>query len=166
MSATEQTQSSATQVNTDSPAPVAESSVKALIESLVNTVSTQAQQMRELQKTLKKLSVEIEKESKKVHRVKPKRTVNQKPVQVSPAMATFLQGQKVDAAENGGYTRRAMMKSVSAYIKQHKLQSETNKKEWHPDASLAKLFSLDKKQLYSFMNINGLLSKVVVKPTA
>jgi chromatin remodeling complex protein RSC6 len=162
MSTTPEQSAQPTQVNPESEAAPAATSVQSLLASLVNVAATQAQQTRELHKSLKRLAIEIEKEQKKVHRVKPKRTVVQKPVNVQPAMATFLQGQKVDAV-NGGYTRQVMMKAVSAYIKNQKLQSEENKKQWKPDTSLAKLFNLDKKQLYSFMNINGLLSKVIVK---
>ena len=77
-------------------------------------------------------------------------------------MVKFLKGQKVED-QDGGYTRQTMMKAVSAYIKQEKLQLNENKKNWKPDTALLKLFSLDKKQTYTFMNINGLLSRVVQK---
>jgi chromatin remodeling complex protein RSC6 len=77
-------------------------------------------------------------------------------------MATFLTSQNVQAVD-GGYTRQTMMKAVSGYIHTHKLQLEENKKEWKPDATLVKLFTLDKTKVYTFMNINGLLSRVVVK---
>jgi chromatin remodeling complex protein RSC6 len=152
--------------NTESQASNTESqvstgTVQAMLQTLVEAAANQAQQTRELHKNLKRLAVEIEKEQKKVQKSKPKRVVTQKPVQVQAAMSTFLQGQKVDSIE-GRYTRQSMMKAVSTYIKNQKLQTEEDKKKWKPDAALAKLFNLDKKLLYSFMNINGLLSKVIV----
>ena len=154
------TESNATnpEVHTEASA----SSVQTMLQTLVEAAANQAQQTRELHKNLKRLAVEIEKEQKKVQKSKPKRVVTQKPVSVQPAMSTFLQGQKIEASQDGRYTRQSMMKAVSAYIKNQKLQTEEDKKKWKPDAALAKLFSLDKKLLYSFMNINGLLSKVIV----
>ena len=122
---------------------------------------TQATQTREMHRNLKRLVVEVERENKKLARnKKPKRTVKQKPVQVTAPMAKWLSSSKVEA-EEGGYTRQNMMKAVSAYIKTADLQIKENRKSWKPDATLIKLFNLDKKQTYTFMNINGLLSRVV-----
>ena len=38
-----------------------------------------------------------------------------------------------------------------------------NKKNWKPDDTLTKLFSLDASKTYTFMNINGLLTRVIDK---
>ena len=114
---------------------------------------------------LKKLEKEVVKEQKRLSKVqKPKRKVVQKPVQVNDAMSKFLIGRKVDAHVDTGYTRQVMMRAVSAYIKDKGIQLEENKKQWKPDKTLINLFSLDKKTLYTFMNINGLISRVVIKP--
>lgn len=140
-----------------------QSNVQTLLASLVEMSGQQAQQTREMHRNLKRLVTEVEREQKKLAKSsKPKRTVKQKPVAVSAAMVKFLKGQKVED-QDGGYTRQTMMKAVSAYIKQEKLQLNENKKNWKPDTALLKLFSLDKKQTYTFMNINGLLSRVVQK---
>ena len=48
------------------------------------------------------------------------------------------------------------MKAVSQYIKDKKLQLEDNRKSWKADKTLVKLFGLDVKKEYTFMNINGL----------
>ena len=55
------------------------------------------------------------------------------------------------------------MKAVSAYIKDKELQIAENRKSWKPDKTLVKLFGLDVKETYTFMNINGLLSRIVEK---
>ena len=55
------------------------------------------------------------------------------------------------------------MKAVSAYIKSKELQIAENRKSWKADKELVKLFGLDAKETYTFMNINGLLSRVVEK---
>ena len=148
-------------VNQDTSSNSNSSSVQQLLHSLVEMSGTQAAQTREMHRNLKRLVVEVERENKKLARNnKPKRTVKQKPVQVTAPMAKWLSSSKVET-EDGGYTRQNMMKAVSAYIKSADLQIKENRKSWKPDATLVKLFNLDKKQTYTFMNINGLLSRVV-----
>ena len=158
MSTTQQqsTESTSTEVQT--------STVSSTLASLVSLVDSQAKSFRDMSRQLKRLEKEVIREQKRLSKVnKPKRKVVQKPVNVSAAMTKFLNGRKVSAHEQGGYTRQVMMKAVSAYIKDKGLQLEENKKQWKPDSTLVKLFSLDKKTLYTFMNINGLISRVVVK---
>ena len=77
-------------------------------------------------------------------------------------MTKFLTNQKIEAVD-GGYTRQVMMKAISSYIQANKLQLEDNQRQWRPDATLCKLLSLDKAQTYSFMNVNGQVSRCVVK---
>ena len=139
------------------------SSVHQILQSLVEMAGNQASATREMHRSLKRLVVEVEREKKKLERnSKPKRTVKQKPVSVTAPMSKWLSSVKVDAVD-GGFTRQAMMKAVSSYIKTADLQLKENRKSWKPDATLVKLFNLDKKQTYTFMNINGLLSRVVAK---
>lgn len=164
-SSTEVTATVAATTTTEQATQNEATTVAQLLQHLISVAATQAQQTKELHRSLRLLSVSIEKEQRKVRSTKPKRTVTQKPVDVSPAMTKFLQGQSAES-DNGRYTRQTMMRAVSSYIKTHKLQLEADKKRWKPDATLASLFSLDKKQEYTFMNVNGLLSRVVVAPKA
>ena len=136
------------------------SSVHQMLESLVELAATQSQNVRDMHRNLKRLVAEVDKEQKKLQKTKPRRAVIQKPVAVIPAMTAFLVAQNAELFE-GGYTRQTMMRAVSGYIKTAKLQLEDNKKHWKPDATMISLFKLDSKQVFSFMNINGLLSKVV-----
>jgi chromatin remodeling complex protein RSC6 len=140
-------------------------SLNTLMLELTEVANTLFQQSRDLQRNLKRLAAELEKEQKRSqrsHKSGVKRTIVHKPVKVNAAMSSFLSGQGVQATD-GGYTRQTMMKAISSYIKSKKLQLEENKKEWKADATLVKLFGLEKNQVHTFMRINGLLSRVVVQ---
>ncbi len=140
-----------------------ESTVQQMLTALVDMAAQQAQQTREMHRNLKKLATEVDKEQKRLAKSsKPRRTVKQKPVGVTKEMEKFLTSHGVDKNE-AGYTRQVMMKAVSAYIKDKQLQLQDNRKSWKADKTLAKLFDLDPKSHYTFMNINGLLSRVVPK---
>jgi hypothetical protein len=148
---------------TTTTVPETESTVKQMLDALLEISAKQAQQTREMHRNIKKLSQEVEREHRRLQRSsKPRRTVRQRPVQVNAAMKKFLEKQGVEA-DQGGYTRQAMMKAVSAYIKAKELQIAENRKSWKADKTLVGLFSLDAKETYTFMNINGLLSRVVNK---
>lgn len=135
--------------------------VQQMLSALVEMASQQAQQTREMHRNLKKLVLEVDREHKRLQKTsRPRRTVTQKPVQVAPAMKKFLKSNDVKESD-GGFTRQVMMKAVSAYIKKEDLQLESNRKSWKADSTLVSLFGLDAKETYTFMNINGLLSRVV-----
>ena len=148
------------------PVESSEGGVTQTLSSLVSHVEHQIKANRELHRELKKLEREIIKDRKRLTKpVKPKRTVVQKPIKVNSKMQKFLEGQNAVSPNNDGcFTRQVMMKMVSLYIKDKNLQNQENKKQWTPDSVLCKLFDLDKKQLYTFMNINGIISRVIEKP--
>ena len=147
----------------ESESTTTESTVQQMLTALVDMAAQQAQQTREMHRNLKKLATEVDKEQKKLAKInKPRRTVRQRPVAVTSEMVTFLTKQGLEK-EQKGYTRQVMMKAVSQYIKDKKLQLEDNRKSWKADKTLVKLFGLDAKKQYTFMNINGLLSRVVPK---
>ena len=151
-------QQTETQVNETSNST---SNVHTILASLVELSGNQAQASREMHRNLKRLVTEVEREQKKLQKTsRPKRTVKQKPVSVTAAMSKWLASQELQP-QDGGFTRQSMMRAVSAYIKKADLQVAENRKAWKPDTTLIKLFALDKKQTYTFMNINGLLSRVV-----
>ena len=152
-----------TQVQTQESESTNESTVQQMLTALVDMAAQQAQQTREMHRNLKKLATEVDREQRRLAKSsKPRRTVKQKPVAVTSEMSSFLTKNGVETSSNG-YTRQVMMKAVSQYIKDKKLQLEDNRKSWKADKTLAKLFDLDPKSHYTFMNINGLLSRVVPK---
>ena len=140
------------------------SSVTETLSELLATVEQQQRSMRDLHRQLKRLEKEVIREHKRLSKVnKPKRKIVQKPVKVSKSMKKFMNKMKEPEHADGGWTRQVMMKAVAAYVKNKDLQIADNRKNWKPDSTLTKLFHLESGQLYSFMNINGLISRVVEK---
>ncbi len=154
MSATKSTTTSVDSTST-------QTEVQQLYDLISSELSASAAAYKTLGVTFKKLKKEMEKEQKKLAKQRPKRVVKQKPQQVTKAMRTFMTKQ-AGGADSDAYTRQVMMKAVSAYIKAKNLQNPENKKQWKKDATLTKLFGLQK-DWYTFMQINGLLTRVVVK---
>ena len=149
------------QMNTSENQSTSTSTLSTQLQALQEQVDSQISVFREMSRALKKLDKEVAREQKRASKpVKAKRQVKQTPVAVNAAMTKFLEGQSV-ASEDGKWTRQVMMRAISAYIKTKDLQLEDDKKKWKPDATLTKLFSLEKGSLYTFMNINGLISRVV-----
>jgi hypothetical protein len=102
-------------------------------------------------------------------RKKTKRVIKQNPQTVNKQMQKFMKDNK-DILSTGTiapsteYVRRDMMRVVSAYVKVKNLQIETNRKEWIPDKTLKKLFVIKESNAkFSFMNVNGLITRVIVK---
>ena len=137
-----------------------------LIEQLIKTSTELATQHKLVVRTLTTLQRQWEREQKRASRSTVKRTVVQKPVQVNKAMRDFMTKHAGAAAGTEGFTRREMMKALSEYIKSNKLADAADKKKWAPDATLTKLLTLEKGKTFSYMNLNGLITRVVVKPTA
>lgn len=143
------------------------STVSATLAEVSALVDQQSKTFKDLQRQLKKLEKEVIREHKRHSRIaKPKRKVVQRPIAVTKSMQKFLKKLEVEQHADGGWTRQVMMKAVSTYIKLKKLQLAENRKQWKPDTTLIKLFSLDNKQLYTFMNINGLISRIKVEAKA
>jgi len=138
------------------------SEVKLLLQSLLDDSAKLQSMYKSWNTTLKSLEKEMDREQKKIVKSRPKRQVNQKPQNVSSAMCSFMKKHAKDVEASDCFTRQVMMRAVSAYIKEHKLQNAENKKQWGGDKTLKSLFKLDK-PFYTFMEINGLISRVVVK---
>jgi hypothetical protein len=141
-----------------------ESCVSSTLSEVSALVEQQAKSFKELQRHLKKLEKEVIREHKRHSRIsRPKRTVVQRPVTVKKSMQKFLKKLDVEPHADGGWTRQVMMKAVSTYIKNKDLQLAENRKQWKADHTLVKLFGLDTSKLYTFMNINGLITRVKVE---
>ena len=154
-----------TQMNTSeqSTSQSGATTLSATLAALGEQVDLQMRSFRDMSKALKRLEKEVAREHKRLSKTpKVKRTVKQTPTAVNAAMSKFLTTQGVEGVD-GKWTRQSMMKGISTYIKEKDLQLAEDKKKWKPDATLTKLFSLEKGSLYTFMNINGLISRVVVK---
>jgi len=160
--------------NETSSVPVPEEpTVKSIIESLRKQSLQFQADIKLWNKNLLVLSKEMERETKKASKSRVKRKVNQKPQKVTDKMQKFMKKHPptlddgVELEHNGMYTRQVMMKAVSGYIKSADIQNPENKKQWgeaHNGAKkvLTPIFGL-KEDWYTFMQINGLLSRVVIK---
>jgi chromatin remodeling complex protein RSC6 len=137
------------------------SDIQVLLDEVVSESSNLQSQYKLWHTNVKKLVKEMKREQKKLSKMKPKRIVKQKPQEVSKSMQKFMYKQ-CNADKSDSYTRQHMMKEVSSYIKKQDLQNSANRKQWKPDSCLKKLFDLNN-DYYTFMQINGLISRVVIK---
>lgn len=154
-----------TTANKDEDENSNESEVKVLLQSLLDDSAQLHNMYKSWNNTLRRLAKEMDREQKKLVKTKPKRHVKQKPQEVTKEMQKFMKqhsGELGEGIQHGtSYTRQVMMKAVSRYIKEKNLQNPENKKQWKSDNALKPLFTLEK-DWYTFMQINGLLSRVVV----
>lgn len=139
-------------------------SSQALLTTAVAMHEALSKQLKELGRTIAQLRTQIAREQRQRARATrtkaPRKAVNAKPVQVTPAMMTFLSSNGF-ATDN--VTRKSLMSNVCSYIKSKNLQVAGNMRQWKPDAALATLFSESKDNALTFMSVNGLLSRVIVK---
>jgi chromatin remodeling complex protein RSC6 len=84
----------------------------------------------------------------------------EKPIQVTPDMITFLIKNEFPT---DNITRSSLCSYICSYIKSKNLQLQENKRQWKLDNELTTLFSESKDKTFSFMNIKGLVSRVIVK---
>ena len=160
------TQTNNTLESSEVPLPQDSGAATVSLSTIAAQVDEQVVMWRMISKNLKKAEKEIAREQKRLRCVpKAKRVVVQKPIKVNSSMHEFLKSQNVvqESGAEDEYTRQVMMKAVSSYIKSTSLQMKENMKKWKPDSTLVKLFGLKKNEEYTFMNINGLISRVVLK---
>lgn len=120
---------------------------------------------------VKKVVALVSKERKylRKHRKKTKRVIKQNPQKVNKQMQKFMKDNRniLSTGEipvSSEYVRRDMMRVVSAYVKVNNLQIESNRKKWIPDKTIKKLFAVTEKNAeFSFMNVNGLITRVILK---
>jgi len=174
--------SSLSESNSVNTVPVSTStpvvSETANLDSLLAQLITEGESLRNESRThlsnIKKVLVLVNKERKTLRRKgsRVKRTIVQKPQTVNKTMQKFMKDNKdilsteteqkpVEVSTE--YIRRDMMRVVSAYIKQKDLQIASDRKKWLPDKTLKTLFKIkDSKAQFSFMNVNGLITRVIV----
>ena len=146
-----------TQTSTLAPGQAVQDAFQALLSAHGEILQGQ----KDLHRSLTALSRQVTREYSRLSRQRTKRVVVQTPVSVTKQMVKFMNSQGVEGTT---FTRRLMMKTVSAYVKANDLQLADNRKCWTADAKLAKVFKkhpVVKGETYSFLNINGFLSSVV-----
>ena len=145
------------------------------LDAILETLVQEGEELRNASRlhlaNVKKVVSLVSKERKylRKHRKKTKRVIVQNPQKVNKLMQKFMKDNRniLSTGEipvSSEYVRRDMMRVVSAYIKVNNLQIETNRKKWIPDKTIKKLFSITEKNAeFSFMNVNGLITRVILK---
>ena len=174
--------SSLSESNSVNTAPVSSTtpvvSETANLDSLLAQLIQEGESLRNESRThlsnIKKVLVLVNKERKTLRkgRNRVKRTIVQKAQPVNKTMQKFMKDNKTilstetedkTVAVSTEYVRRDMMRVVSAYIKKKDLQIASDRKKWLPDKTLKTLFKItDSKAEFSFMNVNGLITRVIV----
>ena len=154
-------------------APVNEKTVVESVtaDDILQSISDNTKKMEDLVKENKKLQVELVKALKKEKKAlsksgkSQKKEIKQVPQKVTSEMQKFIEKHFTDEANKEGmYTRQHLMRLLSSYIKKQNIQNPENKKQWSgKEKTLKKLFKLDQ-EWYTFMQVNGILSSVIVKP--
>tara|TARA_B100000787_G_C16188471_1_gene296053 strand:- start:662 stop:988 length:327 start_codon:yes stop_codon:yes gene_type:complete len=107
--------------------------------------------MQDSLKSLQKSCRTAQKQSKKSVRVQAKNTL-------SADLVKFL-GVETDAQ----LTKAEVMKGISKYIKDKKLQLEENKRTFKADKKMQKVFGMDSKKSLTFVEIGGHISNHLTK---
>ena len=133
-----------------------------LFEQIMNNHKVMTDLVKEQGKLIKSLESEMKKSTKKVKG--EKKQMKQNPQKVNEEMQKFItKNFKDDSNKESMYTRHQMQRFISTYIKSQNIQNPENKKEWSgKDKTLKKLFGLTE-NWYAFIQVNGLISKVIVK---
>jgi len=161
-------------VSTSTPVVSETANLDSLLAQLITEGESLRNESRVHLSNIKKVLVLVNKERKTLRRGRNrvKRTIVQKPQAVNKHMQKFMKDNKnilsteteqklVEVSTD--YIRRDMMRVVSAYIKQKDLQIAADRKKWIPDKTLKTLFKIkDSKAQFSFMNVNGLITRVIV----
>ena len=130
-------------------------SLDTLYKDLYEQVGDMGKQSRVLGDNLKQLYREF-KIVDKQSRQKKKRP--QVPLKLSKELETFL------SVEHGQMmTKAAVMKHISSYIKEKKLQVEENRRQFIPNKALSKIFSIKKPKNMTFVEINKHVSHHLFK---
>lgn len=140
-------------------------------DSILLSISENIKKMEETVKENKKLQVELVKTLKKERKTLSKsgkgqkKEIKQVPQKVTPEMQKFIEKNfSEQASKEGTYTRQHLMRLLSSYIKKQNIQNPENKKQWSgKEKTLKKLFKLDQ-EWYTFMQVNGILSSIIIKP--
>lgn len=139
--------------------------VDSVYEQVVEGHKRLAELHKEQQKLITELGKQIKKERKTASKEKKvKREIKQVPQKVTPEMQKFIKSHfKEELNAESMYTRQHLMRLLSNFIKSQDIQNPKNKKEWSgKEKTLKKLFNLNQ-EWYTFMQINGILSSIIVK---
>lgn len=125
-------------------------------DNIIERLSKLETNMRSLLKITRKMAkVQDPNQEKSVN---PKPNGFNKPVSISPQLASFL-----DIAPDTQISRSEVTKGVNKYIKDHELQNPENRKQIICDKNLTKLLSPPQGFTLTYLNLQTLLKKHYIK---
>jgi chromatin remodeling complex protein RSC6 len=121
------------------------------IEALTKEVESQLTNLENIKKSLKSLANECKK------KLKDRKPRVEKPVKITSELSKLL-----DYDKEKTYTKSAVISAVAEYIRNKKLQNESNKKEFTLDNKLKKLFDTEEEKL-QMINISKYITKHLIR---
>lgn len=143
-----------------------EDEIKVDFTCLLDTLSTFRTQITILQNQVRGLERKVNKKVKNLNRdaVKNKNRGNRKPsgfavpTNITPELCAFM-----GKAEGSMMARTEVTKYIIGYIRDNKLQRESNKKYITPDTRLNKLLDVKSGDEITYFNIQGYMNKHFLK---
>jgi upstream activation factor subunit UAF30 len=135
-------------------------------EEIVNGLSLVKNQIVNLQQSLKQLEKNVKKQMKglKKEATKNKNKGNRKPSGFAkPSKVTKELCEFMNKTEGTEIARTEVTKALVTYIKENKLENETNSKVIQPDTKLKFLLGLEEGEELTYFNIQKYMNKHFVK---
>lgn len=140
--------------------------IKIEFTGLLDTLSTFRTQITILQNQVRGLERQVNKKVKTLNRevIKNKNRGNRKPsgfavpTSITPELCKFM-----GKAEGSLMARTEVTKYIIGYIKENKLQKESNKKYINPDTRLNELLGVKVGEQITYFNIQGYMNKHFLK---
>ena len=135
-------------------------------EEIVNGLSLVKNQIVNLQQSLKQLEKNVKKQMKglKKEATKNKNKGNRKPSGFAkPSKVTKELCEFMNKTEGTEIARTEVTKALVSYIKENKLENETNSKVIQPDTKLKFLLGLEEGEELTYFNIQKYMNKHFVK---
>jgi chromatin remodeling complex protein RSC6 len=137
-------------------------------EGIINSLGAIKTQIINLQQNLKQLEKNVKKQMKGLKKevTKNKNKGNRKPSGFAkPSKVTKELCEFMKKNEGTEIARTEVTKALVAYIKEHKLENQTNSKIITPDEKLKFLLGLEDGQELTYFNIQKYMNKHFVKNT-
>lgn len=143
----------------DAPEQTPAQELRARIEALQQSIKAFADTQRAVLKEMVGALGDLNKQLTKLSKAK-------KPRKKSPPQQFKLEAKAAKSLHKLGlkgdtFTRAELMKGVSTYIRENKLQKEDDKKLWVADATLSKVFDVSKGDEKTYLSLTQLVTPLI-----